>query len=191
MDITEAVRWWNVHKIGLSFTGGRYNQSSDNSLGGCASIYPLLDTGDGLSSEDCIGTTVGNIPMSIKEYGGSLYHAFILRNGSTKDYTLKNIEIWVSKSSSAPGDEPFICTDSGGMLHGVAGTGFFVTMSSIPSVTSSPTVSSWYGYGATISIADNLEQWDAIGIWVRHSVSSGATPQTLCSFSIGIRADVS
>lgn len=186
------MQWWPGNLIGLSFTGGRENQTGASSLGGITSMFPVYDT-DEVTLAECVGNTLGNIPTAVSSVGGSIYRAFFLRNGTYETYndaTFHNIKVWHTMTTSNPGDAVFFATDSLGIIE-APGEGHFwfsATMSEIPDETTAPTVSAWLGAGETLSI-DTLETHQGIGLWFRQSVSLGSSWE-LGSVSIRIEADV-
>jgi hypothetical protein len=75
--------------------------------------------------------------------------------------------VWISATTSAPGDEWAVCTDSSGI-------NLANSMSSATDESTSPAgTGTWTAFGTTISIG-TMGPTKSIGIWIRRSVSVGA-----------------
>lgn len=148
--------------------------------GGSGNTAPTASLGGGKSNTTISDGTMNNLWDDVSAAEASAgdveYRGIFLMNTSTT-LTLSNARVWISATTSAPGDEWAICTDS-------SSTNTSNTMSSISDETTAPTqTGSWTTFGTTLSIGA-MGPTKSIGVWIRRSVSAAAASFASDSASI-------
>lgn len=150
--------------------------------GGAANSDPDLSLGGTMSSETISDNTLNNLWDDVSAAEASAgdveYRGIILYLATTSE-TLSNARVWISATTSADGDEWYITTDTSGLTTGP------VTMSSISDEgsTGSGMAGGFVAAGTTLSIG-NVTAGQGIGIWIKRSVSVGASSYASNSASI-------
>lgn len=156
------------------YSGGTTNQTPGSSLGGTKSNYTISDSVMNALWDDVAAqeATDGD-----QEYRG----IFIMNSHST--LTLSSAKLWISASTTAPGDEWYIWTDS-------STTNSDNTMSSVSNESTEPTGANgqWTAFGTTISLGEigPTKSW---GVWIKRSVSVGAASYASDSASLAFSGE--
>jgi hypothetical protein len=150
-------------------SGGAANSTPANSIGGLKSNTTITD--------GTLNNLWDDVSAAEASAGDIEYRGIFLMNTNTT-LTLSNARVWISATTSAPGDEWAITTDS-------ANTNTANSMSSATdeSTTASGQLGAWVTYGTTISLGaiGPTKSW---GLWIRRSVSAAATSYASNSASI-------
>jgi hypothetical protein len=139
-------------------SGGASNTNPNLSLGGSKSNTTITD--------GVLNNLWDDVSAAEASAGDVEYRGIFLMNTNTT-LTLSNARVWISATTSAPGDEWAITTDT-------AGINAYNSMSSATDEnTAPPGAGTWITFGSTISIG-NMGPTKSIGVWIRRSVSAGA-----------------
>jgi len=142
------------------FSGGAANGTPGASLGGTRSTTTI--------SDGTLNNLFDDVSAAEASTGESEYRGIFLYMANTAE-TLSSARVWISASTTAPGDEMYITTDSIGLR-----TGANHTMSSVSTEDTAPTATgTWVAYGTTISLG-NMTPTSSWPLWIRRSVSVGA-----------------
>lgn len=102
---------------------------------------------------------------------------FVYNSNAT--LTLSNARVWISASSTAPGDEVYIATDTCGLQVTAVRT-----MSIIADEDTEPTeIEAWVAYGTTLSLG-SITPTCSYPLWIQRSVSVGAASEANNTFTI-------
>jgi hypothetical protein len=148
--------------------------------GGAANSDPNACLGGTMSSTTISDNTLNNLwddVSAVEASAGDVEYRAMFIYLATTSATLSNARLWISATTSAAGDEWAITTDTAGLNSSV-------TMSSISAEGTAPTnTGTWVVYGTTISVG-NVTAGQGIGVWIRRSVSVGASSYASNSASI-------
>lgn len=156
------------------YSGGTANSTPGNSLGGTKSNITISDS--------VMNALFDDVTAQEATDGDSEYRGIFLMN-SHSTLTLSSPKIWISASTTAPGDEWYIWTDSSGINTNN-------TMSSVSNESTEPTGASgqWTAFGTTLSIND-MGPTKSIGLWIKRSVSVGAASYASDSASLAFSGE--
>lgn len=143
-------------ELQMCLSGGAANSNPNNSLGGTRSSVTITD--------NSMNNLFDDVSAAEAQAGDVEYRGFFVRNANGA-LTLSNAFVYISASSTAPGDEWYIGTDTAGISE---------TMSSISNEGVAPSGVTFVGFGTTLSLG-NLGPTKSYGIWAKRSVSAGAS----------------
>jgi len=150
-------------------SGGVANSDPNASIGGIKSATTITD--------GVLNNLWDDVSAAEASAGDVEYRGILLMNTNTT-LTLSNARVWISATTSAPGDEWAITTDS-------FNTNTANSMSSCTDENSAPAGAdgTWAAYGTTLTLGEigPTKSW---GIWIRRSVSAAATSYASNSASI-------
>ena len=149
-------------------SGGAGNSTPASSLGGVKSTTTITDA--------TLNNLWDDVSAAEASSGDLEYRGIFLMNTNTT-LTLSNARAWISATTSAPGDEWAITTDT-------IGINTANSMSSCTDESTAPAgTGTWVAFGTTLSIG-TMGPTKSIGLWIRRSVSAAATSYASNSASI-------
>jgi len=144
-------------------SGGAANSDVNLSIGGTSSTTTISDA--------TLNNLFDDVSAAEAASGNSEYRGIFLYLSNSSD-TLTNARVWISASTTAPGDEFYLITDSKGLCTGARTTH---TMSSCSNedTTASGMGGTWRTTSQYITLG-NMTPTSSYPVWIHRSVSVGA-----------------
>jgi hypothetical protein len=159
-----------VSELLFCLSGGPANADPDASLGGTMSTTTI--------SSGVINNLFDDVSAAEAAAGDQEFRGIFLYN-TNSSLTLSNARVWISASSTAPGDEVYIATDTCGQQSASE-----QTMSTIADESTEPTaIEGWIAYEATLSLG-SIYPTSSYPLWIQRSVSTGAASEANDTFTI-------